>query len=123
MIDFFCVVEHRQGRGLVAEAMVKVRVDGEVMHTAAEGNGPVNALDGALRKALQPRYPQVGRFELVDYKVRILDSTSGTAASVRVLIDTQCDGRLWSTVGASENIIEASWRALSDAVEYGLTMT
>jgi len=123
MIDFFCVVEHRQGRGLVADAMVKVRVDGEVMHTAAEGNGPVNALDGALRKALQPHYPQVGRFELVDYKVRILDSTSGTAASVRVLIDTQCDGRLWSTVGASENIIEASWRALSDAVEYGLTMT
>jgi 2-isopropylmalate synthase len=122
LIDFFCVVEHRQGRGLVADAMVKVRVDGEVMHTAAEGNGPVNALDGALRKALKPRYPQIARFELVDYKVRILDSKSGTAASVRVLIDTQCDGRLWSTVGASENIIEASWRALSDAVEYGLTM-
>ncbi|HEY5119084.1 MAG TPA: alpha-isopropylmalate synthase regulatory domain-containing protein, partial [Anaerolineales bacterium] len=67
-------------------------------------------------------YPEIARFELVDYKVRILDSTAGTAASVRVLIDTQCDGRLWSTVGASENIIEASWRALSDAVEYGLTI-
>jgi 2-isopropylmalate synthase len=121
LIDFFCVVEHRQGRGLVADAMVKVRADGEVMHTAAEGNGPVNALDGALRKALQPHYPQIARFELVDYKVRILDSANGTAALVRVLIDTQCDGRVWSTVGASENIIEASWRALSDAVEYGLT--
>jgi 2-isopropylmalate synthase len=123
LIDFFCLVEHRQGRGLMAEAMVKVCVDGEVMHTAAEGNGPVNALDSALRKALRPKYPQISRFELVDYKVRILDSKSGTAASVRVLIDTQCDGRLWSTVGASENIIEASWRALSDAVEYGLTMS
>jgi 2-isopropylmalate synthase len=121
LIDFFCVVEHRQGRGLLAEANVKIRVGGEVMHTAAEGNGPVNALDGALRKALKPRYPQINRFELVDYKVRILDSNSGTAAVVRVLIDTQCDGRRWSTVGASENIIEASWRALIDAVEFGLT--
>jgi 2-isopropylmalate synthase len=121
LIDFFCVVEHRQGRGLLAEANVKIRVGGEVMHTAAEGNGPVNALDGALRKALQPRYPQIGRFELVDYKVRILDSHSGTAAVVRVLIDTQCDGRRWSTVGASENIIEASWIALTDAIEFGLT--
>jgi 2-isopropylmalate synthase len=121
LIDFFCVVEHRQGRGLLAEANVKIRVGGEVMHTAAEGNGPVNALDGALRKALLPRYPQIAQFELVDYKVRILDPTSGTGAIVRVLIDTQCDGRRWSTVGASENIIEASWRALADAIEFGLT--
>jgi 2-isopropylmalate synthase len=122
LVDFFCVVEHRKGRGLMAEAMVKILVDGQVMHTAAEGNGPVNALDGALRKALAPRYPQIANFELADYKVRILDSDSGTAATVRVLIDTHCDGRQWSTVGASENIIEASWRALTDAVEYGLTM-
>ncbi len=121
LIDFFCLVEHRQGRGLMAEANVKIRVGDEIMHTAAEGNGPVNALDGALRKALLPRYPQINRFELVDYKVRILDSNSGTAAIVRVLIDTQCDGRRWSTVGASENIIEASWRALTDAIEFGLT--
>jgi 2-isopropylmalate synthase len=121
LIDFFCVVEHRQGRGLLAEANVKIRVGGEVMHTAAEGNGPVNALDGALRKALLPRYPQIHQFELVDYKVRILDPNSGTAAIVRVLIDTQCDGRRWSTVGASENIIEASWRALADSIEFGLT--
>jgi 2-isopropylmalate synthase len=122
LIDFFCLVEHRQGRGLMAEANVKIRVDEDIMHTAAEGNGPVNALDGALRKALLPRYPQISRFELVDYKVRILDSKSGTAAIVRVLIDTQCDGRRWSTVGASENIIEASWRALTDSIEFGLTM-
>jgi 2-isopropylmalate synthase len=122
LIDFFCVVEHRKGRGLMAEAMVKILVDGLTMHTAAEGNGPVNALDGALRKALAPRYPQINQFELADYKVRILDSDSGTAATVRVLIDTHCDGRQWSTVGASENIIEASWCALTDAIEYGLTM-
>ncbi len=122
LIDFFCVVEHRQGRGLLSEANVKIRVGDEIMHTAAEGDGPVNALDVALRKALQPRYPQIRLFELVDYKVRILDSNSGTGAIVRVLIDTQCDGRRWSTVGASENIIEASWRALTDAIEYGLTM-
>jgi 2-isopropylmalate synthase len=121
LIDFFCVVEHRQGRGLLSEANVKIRVGDEIMHTAAEGDGPVNALDVALRKALQPRYPQIKLFELVDYKVRILDSNSGTAAIVRVLIDTQCDGRRWSTVGASENIIEASWRALTDAIEFGLT--
>jgi 2-isopropylmalate synthase len=122
LVDFFCVVEHRKGRGLMAEAMVKILVEGKVMHTAAEGNGPVNALDAALRKALAPRYPQIARFELADYKVRILDSDSGTAATVRVLIDTHCDGRQWSTVGASENIIEASWCALTDAIEYGLTM-
>jgi 2-isopropylmalate synthase len=122
LIDFFCVVEHRQGRGLLSEANVKIRVGDQVMHTAAEGNGPVNALDGALRKALSPRYPQILQFELVDYKVRILDSNSGTAAGVRVLIDTQCNGRRWSTVGASENIIEASWRALTDAIEFGLTV-
>jgi 2-isopropylmalate synthase len=105
----------------MAEANVKIRVGGEIMHTAAEGNGPVNALDGALRKALQPRYPQIMQFELVDYKVRILDSRSGTGAIVRVLIDMQNDGRRWSTVGASENIIEASWRALTDGIEFGLT--
>ncbi len=121
LIDFFCLVEHRQGRGLMAEANVKIRVGGEIMHTAAEGNGPVNALDGALRKALQPRFPQIMLFELVDYKVRILDSRSGTGAIVRVLIDMQNNGRRWSTVGASENIIEASWRALTDGIEFGLT--
>lgn len=120
LIDFFVNVEHRSGRGIFAEAMVKVRVNGEVLHTAAEGNGPVNALDLALRKALAPTYPQLGLFHLADYKVRILDSENGTEAVTRVLIDTQNGTKRWSTVGASANIIEASWKALVDSIEYGL---
>jgi 2-isopropylmalate synthase len=120
LIDFAAIVEHRQGRGLLAEATVKVRVDGEVVHTAAEGNGPVNALDLALRKALVVRYPSISAFQLADYKVRILDATSGTSAVTRVLINTQNGNKSWNTVGASGNIIEASWLALVDAIEYGL---
>ena len=100
--------------------MVKVRVQGEVLHTAAEGNGPVNAMDNALRKALKDYYPQVEKFHLSDYKVRILDSDHGTEAITRVLIDTRNSDSRWSTVGASTNIIEASWRALADSMEYGL---
>ena len=122
LIDFSVTVEHRRGRGILAEATVKVKVDGEVMHTAAEGNGPVNALDAALRKALVQRYPDIKHFQLADYKVRILDGSNGTGATTRVLIDTQNGARRWSTVGASTNIIEASWRALADAVEYGLSV-
>jgi 2-isopropylmalate synthase len=122
LVDFLVNVEHRQGRGIFAEAMVKVRVQGELLHTAAEGNGPVNALDRALRKALLSYYPQLADFHLSDYKVRILDSDHGTEAITRVLIDTRNSTRRWSTVGASTNIIEASWRALADSVEYGLTM-
>ena len=122
MIDFTVAVEHRQGRGIFAEATVKVRVPGvaEALHTVAEGNGPVNALDKAMRKALAPHYPVLDEFQLADYKVRILDSDSGTSAITRVLIDTQNGTKRWTTVGASANIIEASWRALSDAIEYGL---
>jgi len=120
LIDFFVNVEHRTGRGIFAEAMVKVWVQGEVLHTAAEGNGPVNAMDNALRKALVDYYPQVAQFHLSDYKVRILDSDHGTEAITRVLIDTRNSTSRWSTVGASTNIIEASWRALADSIEYGL---
>jgi 2-isopropylmalate synthase len=120
LVDFFVNVEHRQGRGIFAEAMVKVRVQGELLHTAAEGNGPVNALDNALRKALIGYYPQLANFHLSDYKVRILDSDHGTEAITRVLIDTRNSTSRWSTVGASTNIIEASWRALADSMEYGL---
>ena len=120
LIDFMTVVEYRQGRGVVAEATVKVRVGDQIFHTAAEGNGPVNALDAALRKALKDVYPQLENIRLDDYKVRILDSDSGTAATVRVLIDTQNGKTRWSTVGASTNIIEASWRALADSMEYAL---
>ena len=122
MIDFNVMVEHRQGRGLFAEATVKVRVGDQVLHTAADGNGPVSALDGALRKALIAHYPLIEHFSLVDYKVRILDSDTGTSATTRVLIDTRFGTHRWSTVGASANIIEASWQALKDAIEYGLTV-
>jgi 2-isopropylmalate synthase len=122
LIDFLVNVEHRTGRGIFSEAMVKVRVDGEVLHTAAEGDGPVDALDAALRKALLPRHPAVKDLHLVDYKVRILDSASGTGAVTRVLVDMQSGNKRWSTVGASGNIIEASWRALADGLEYGLTI-
>ena len=101
---------------MVTEATVKVTVDGELLHTASEGNGPVNALDTALL------YPGLASFQLADYKVRILDGSSGTAATTRVLIDTQNQHERWSTVGASANIIEASWRALVDSIEYGLLL-
>jgi 2-isopropylmalate synthase len=120
LIDFTVVVEHRQGRGILAEATVKVRIGDEIVHTASDGNGPVSALDAALRKALVDIYPQLADVRLSDYKVRILDSESGTSAAVRVLIDSKNGTREWSTVGASENIIEASWRALSDSLEYAL---
>jgi 2-isopropylmalate synthase len=122
MIDYSATVEHRRGRGVFAEAMVKIRVDDEVVHTIAEGNGPVNALDTALRKGLVPIYPRLAEFQLADYKVRIIDGSNGTAATTRVLIDTQNGHNRWSTVGASPNIIEASWLALADSVEYGLTI-
>jgi 2-isopropylmalate synthase len=121
LIDYVVTVEHRDGRGTLAEAMVKVSVGDEILHTAAEGNGPVNALDLALRKALAPIYSKIKEFKLVDYKVRILNSKDGTAAKTRVLIDTRNSHHLWSTVGASTNIIEASWQALADSIEFGLT--
>jgi 2-isopropylmalate synthase len=120
LIDFMVTVEHRQGRGILAEATVKVRLGDQIIHTAAEGNGPVNALDAALRKALEDAYPKLANVRLSDYKVRILDSESGTSANVRVLIDTKNGSSRWSTVGASANIIEASWRALADSMEFAL---
>lgn len=120
LVDYTALVEHREGRGMVTEATVKVRVGDEIFHTAGEGNGPVNALDNALRKALIPTFPEIENFHLVDYKVRILDGQNATGATTRVLIDTQNGKRRWSTVGASANIIEASWLALADSFEYGL---
>ncbi len=123
LIDFAVNVEHRRGRGLFAEASVKVKVGEDILHTVSEGSGPVNALDAAIRKALSPVYPSLNNFHLADYKVRILDGENGTAAVTRVLIDTQNGLKRWSTVGASANIIEASWQALADSVEYGLLLT
>ena len=120
VIDYSVNVSQRRGRGLNAEAIVKVRVGPKRMHTVAEGNGPVNALDAALRKALVDVYPQLSSIKLVDYKVRILDGENATAATTRVLIDTRQGKKSWSTVGASANIIEASWQALADSMEYAL---
>ncbi len=120
LVDYTVLVEHRQGRGLVSEATVKVKVGDRVFHTAAEGNGPVNALDNALRKALLQFYPRLQRVQLTDYKVRILNPHAATAATVRVLIDSADGRRRWTTVGVSPNIIEASWRALADSVEFAL---
>jgi 2-isopropylmalate synthase len=105
-----------------SEATVMIEVDGRVEHTAAEGEGPVNALDNALRKALEKFYPQLRSVRLVDYKVRVLSSGEGTGSHVRVLIQSGDGKREWSTVGVSYNIIEASWQALVDSVEYKLLM-
>ncbi len=138
LLRYKVVIEHQNGRAhngasgdasplldldltsKFSEATVKVRVAGQVFHTAAEGNGPVNALDIALRKALVQFYPDLEHLSLIDYKVRILDSTSATGAVVRVLIESGDGHTTWSTVGASTNIIEASWQALNDSFEYAL---
>ncbi len=120
LIDYFVVSERRQSRGMLSEATVKVRVDSKVKFVAAEGNGPVNALSCALRNALTDAYPVLNSVHLIDYKVRILDSAKGTSAQIRVLITFQGGGKVWTTVGASANIIDASWHALSDSLEYAL---
>ncbi|MEM7436156.1 MAG: alpha-isopropylmalate synthase regulatory domain-containing protein, partial [Myxococcota bacterium] len=122
VLDFQASVGRRRGAGMVAEATVKVQVGDEVMLTAGEGNGPVSALDAALRKALHPFFPQVAEMHLSDYKVRILDGRRGVGATTRVLIDSQSEHDTWSTVGASNNIIEASLQALVDSLEYGLRL-
>ena len=118
--DFTVIVEKRGGDGIRAQATVKLRVGDEVMHTAAEGDGPVNALDRAVRKALLPHYPALAEVHLVDYKVRIVDQHLGTAARPRVIIESARGTERWSTVGCSENIIEASWLALCDSLELAL---
>ena len=103
-----------------AEATIKVAVDGQEEHTAAEGDGPVHALDRALRKALARFYPAIQRVRLTDYKVRVLNADAATAARVRVLIQSTDGTRTWGTVGVSENVVEASWQALVDSLEYVL---
>jgi len=116
------IVEHREDGGVVSEATVKVRVGGERTIATAEGNGPVNALDEALRVALSKHFPWLSGFELADYKVRILEGSHGTGAVTRVLVETAGeDGRDWTTVGVHENVVEASWHALVDALAYGLS--
>jgi 2-isopropylmalate synthase len=113
-------VEKRRDGQIICEATIKVKVGDLFEHTAAEGDGPVNALDNALRKALMPFYPSIAGVHLMDYKVRVLNVRAGTAAKVRVLIESKDEEAMWGTVGVSENIIEASWQALVDSVEYKL---
>ena len=113
-------VETMASGALMTEATVKVRVGDQIQHTVSEGDGPVNALDGALRKALQQAYPRLAEMQLVDYKVRVVNSRAGTAARVRVVIESRDPHAVWGTVGVSENIIEASWLALVDSFEYKL---
>jgi 2-isopropylmalate synthase len=127
LVDFMVVVEKRRRlptqenpEGTLSEAMVKVRVSKKILHTVAEGNGPVNALDAALRKALLQFYPELAQVKLVDYKVRILEESIGTGSQVRVLIESGDGVDEWRTVGSSTNIIEASWLALADSLEYWL---
>jgi len=128
LVDFIIVVEKRRRpptRGNqeepLSEATIKIKVDNRIVHTAAEGDGPVNALDQALRKALLQFYPDLADVKLIDYKVRILEETAGTASQVRVLIESSDGKENWRTVGSSTNIIEASWLALADSIEYWLT--
>jgi 2-isopropylmalate synthase len=119
-VEAYHVSMRRDGKESIVEATVKVRVDGKAAHTVAEGDGPVNALDSALRNALVQFYPQLRKIRLTDYKVRILDTATGTAARTRVLIEST-DGRdEWGTVGVDDNIIEASLQALVNSMEYAL---
>jgi len=120
LLDFTVVVQRRPSGEMIAEAMVKLDVGGVTAHTASDGNGPVNALDLAARKALSDRYPTIKDTHLMDFKVRVLDGHDGTGATVRVLIESGDDGETWSTVGSSENLIEASWIALSDSLEFAI---
>ena len=117
---FRVVIEKQSEKKITSEAIIKIKVKGAKEHTAAEGDGPVNALDNALRKALKDFYPTLSKMHLSDFKVRVLDEKSGTAARVRVLIQSQDEKDTWSTIGVHENIIEASWQALVDSIEYKL---
>ncbi|MFN2543613.1 MAG: citramalate synthase [Actinomycetota bacterium] len=118
--SFRATIDKREDDGTQAEATVKVRAEGQRRMAAAEGHGPVSALDNALRLALEPIYPQLADMTLMDYRVRVLDEKQGTAAVVRVLIDTSDGEKEWTTVGVSENVIEASWEALVDSLLFGL---
>jgi 2-isopropylmalate synthase len=121
-LESFRVISDHDGRH-TTEATVKVLVDGQRLLSTAEGNGPVNALDSALRSAIGGHFPELGGIHLVDYRVRVLDTGQGTAAVTRVLIDTTDGEVVWTTIGVSENIIEASWQALFDSIVYGLVHT
>lgn len=117
---FRVITEKKGASALTCEASIMVEVDGVVEHTAANGDGPINALDNALRKALEKFYPAIKQMQLTDYKVRVLDEKEGTGAQVRVIIEQKNESGHWGTVGVSENIIEASWQAMVDGIEFML---
>lgn len=120
LIKYYVTVEKRAAGDIVTEATVKLKVGDKTEHVVGEGDGPVNALDAALRKSLENFYPSLKDVHLIDYKVRVVNTEAGTAARVRVIIESRDKTSIWGTVGVSENIIEASWQALSDSVEYKL---
>jgi 2-isopropylmalate synthase len=120
-LGFHVSVSGKRDREALTEATIKLRVGETPEHTVSEGDGPVNALDGALRKALERHYPRIREMQLVDYKVRVINARAGTAARVRVVIESRDHDAVWGTVGVSENVIEASWLALVDAFEYKLS--
>jgi 2-isopropylmalate synthase len=119
-LHFHVTADNKAAGEVTADAVVKVRVGEEVCFEAAEGHGPVDALDAAMRKALNGRFPALKHLHLVDYKVRVINAEAATAARVRVVIESQDEDDVWGTVGVSENIIEASWLALIDSYEYKL---
>jgi len=120
LVKYHVTVEKRKAGEIVTEATVKLKVGDKVEHIVGEGDGPVNALDAALRKSLETFYPSIRDMHLIDYKVRVVNAGAGTAARVRVIIESKDKNSIWGTVGVSENVIEASWQALVDSVEYKL---
>jgi 2-isopropylmalate synthase len=119
-IDNFKIITSKSAIDTQSEALIKIIINNETVHVAAEGDGPVNALDNSLRKGLENHLPLIKDMKLIDYKVRVLNGNDGTAAKVRVLIETANKDKTWTTIGVSTNIIQASWKALLDSIEYGL---
>ena len=113
-------IERNLTGDMITEATVKLNVDGVTKHVVSEGDGPINALDKALRKSLELFYPQLKDMHLIDYKVRVVNARAATAAKVRVIIESRDHENIWGTVGVSENLVEASWEALVDSIEYKL---
>jgi len=116
------IIEKNEDGHPACQATIKISVGGEEEITAAEGDGPVNAMDNALRKALYKFYPELKEMRLVDFKVRVIEGSRGTAAKVRVLIESRDQKSIWNTVGVSGNIIEASWQALVESLQYKLSL-
>jgi 2-isopropylmalate synthase len=123
LIKYHVTVEKQKTGEIVTEATVKLRVGDRVEHVVGEGDGPVNALDAALRKSLETSYPVIREMHLIDYKVRVVNAREGTAARVRVVIESRDKQSIWGTVGVSGNVIDASWLALVDSVEYKIQKT